>query len=100
MPTTESTPVAVVATIDVLAGQRDAVLVALREAVAIVRGEPGCESYVLHEDPATPQRLVMIERWSSMADLERHAQAPAFLRLAAQLHGRAELQVQTLKPLF
>ncbi|PZP27913.1 MAG: antibiotic biosynthesis monooxygenase [Roseateles depolymerans] len=100
MSTSASSPVAVVATLTVLPGQRDAVLAALREAVVAVRGEPGCESYVLHEDSARPERLVMIERWSSAAALEQHAQAPAFTALAARLQGRAELQVLTLKPLF
>ena len=98
--TSSVTAVAVVATITAHEGQLDTLLAALREAVPAVREEPGCEAYVLHQDPARPERLVMIERWSSAQDLERHAQAPAFVKLAAQLRGRATLDIVKLTPLF
>ncbi|EJL94377.1 hypothetical protein PMI16_00148 [Herbaspirillum sp. CF444] len=91
-------PIAVVATITAHPGHRQAVIDALRTAVAAVRLEPGCEQYVLHEDVDQPNRLIMIERWSSMADLEAHEQGAALETLGRALKDRADLQVSKLIP--
>ena len=94
-----SSAIAVVATIAALPQHREAVELALRTAVPLVREEPGCELYALHRDQARPERFVMVERWSDEAALEKHVQAPAFLALAQALDGRAELDVVKLVPL-
>jgi quinol monooxygenase YgiN len=91
-------PIAVVATITAHAGHRQAVIDALRTAVAAVRLEPGCEQYVLHEDMDEPNRLIMIERWSSMADLEAHGRGAALATLGVALKDRADLQISKLIP--
>lgn len=36
--------------------------------------EPGCEQYEIFQSIANPDRLVLLERWTEQADLERHAQ--------------------------
>jgi quinol monooxygenase YgiN len=91
-------PIAVVATITAHPGHRHAVVDALRTAVAAVRLEQGCELYVLHEDMDEPNRLVMIERWSSMADLEAHGRGAALATLGGALKDRADLHVSKLIP--
>ncbi|MDP6652107.1 MAG: putative quinol monooxygenase [Gammaproteobacteria bacterium] len=36
--------------------------------------EPGCISHAVHFDSENPNRLVFVERWESMSDLEQHFQ--------------------------
>ena len=86
-------PIAVVATITAHPGQRHAVIDALRTAVTAVRLEPGCEQYVLHEDIDQPNRLIMIERWSSAAALDAHGRGAALATLGQALKDRADLEV-------
>lgn len=69
---------------------------ALEQAVAEVRGEPGCEQYDLHRDENENNRFVMIERWSDAAALERHLNAPSFKQLSSVIEGRATLEVLPL----
>lgn len=92
--------VAVVATITARAGHREAVIAALKTAVTAVRLEPGCEQYVLHQDPQQPDSLVMIERWTSAAALDQHNQGAALQALVRALDGCADIQISKLTPLF
>lgn len=92
--------IAVVATITAHPGHREAVIAALKTAVTAVRLEPGCEQYVLHQDPQQPDRLVMIERWSSVADLDAHDKGAALAALGRALDGCADLEISKLTPLF
>jgi len=39
-----------------------------------VQGEPGCEQYEVYRSLADPDKLVLLERWSDQAALERHAE--------------------------
>jgi quinol monooxygenase YgiN len=91
--------VIVVATIVAHPGHRDSVTAALKKAVALVRQEPGCERYDLHRDNADPDRLVMLERWTSAEDLARHDQGAALKELAGELAGRADLSISKLEQL-
>lgn len=91
--------IAVVAVITANEGQHDRVLAALQTAIIAVRLEPGCEQYVLHQDLQSPNRLIMIERWRSAADLDAHANGAALQALAGELKGRAKLEVSRLIPL-
>ena len=40
-----------------------------------VRTEPGCEQYELFSNPAEPDRIVLLERWSDAASLAAHGEA-------------------------
>jgi len=91
-------PIVVVATITAQPGSENIVRDALVTAVAAVRGEPGCEQYDLNADTERPGSFVMVERWSSDADLEAHANAPAFVALAKTITGIAQLSIQRLTP--
>jgi quinol monooxygenase YgiN len=93
----ESMSVVVVATIVPLAEHRDAVLDAMRSAVAQVHGEDGCELYALHE---APDRLIMVEKWASPEALATHGKSPALAALGAALAGKVAgaPDVQVLQP--
>jgi quinol monooxygenase YgiN len=91
-------PVIVVATITPKPGYRDEVLAALKDAVAQVHSEDGCELYALHQDD---DRFVMIERWTSPEALRTHgAESPGLRRLNQALNGKLQgpLDVVRLQP--
>ncbi len=58
-----------------LAGEHDRVKLALEIAIEQVLAEPGCERYEITED--TEDRILLTERWSSQADLDRHSKGVA-----------------------
>ena len=49
---------------------------ALRAVVAPTHREQGCLKYTLHRGVKDPSLMVVLERWSSQADLDRHLAAP------------------------
>jgi quinol monooxygenase YgiN len=56
-----------------------------------VKTEPGCEQYEAFRSLTEPDRIVLLERWSDEASLERHAQAAATRAPPQDLrHGRGE----------
>jgi len=40
-----------------------------------VMTEPGCEQYEIFQSVVNPEKLVLLERWTEPAVLDRHAQA-------------------------
>jgi quinol monooxygenase YgiN len=92
-------PVIVVATITPKPEYRDDVLTALKDAVAQVHDEDGCELYALH---AGDDRFVMIERWTSRDALRTHGtESPGLEQLNQALKGKLEgpLDVVRLDPI-
>jgi len=51
-------------------GQTAELLAALEAAAPAIHAEPGCELYAGHEAP--DGTIVMIEKWSTQADLDGH----------------------------
>jgi quinol monooxygenase YgiN len=52
------------------------------------RQEPGCLEHGVHIDAEDPCRLVFVERWETMGDLEQHFQVPesaAFINALAEM---------------
>ena len=90
-------PVITVATIIPKPEHRAEVIAAFEEAIAAVHTEDGCEFYALHEGE---DRLVVIEKWSSMDAATVHSTAPALAKLGPSLAGKlaAPLDVQHLTP--
>ena len=75
----------VLATIDVASGQRDAFLVHFHWLVPQVQAEEGCLEYgaaidtptaIPVQTPPNADRVMVIEKWSSIAALEVHLNAP------------------------
>lgn len=64
---------------------RDAVLSALSTALPKVHEEPGCELYAIHDAP--DGSIVMLEKWSSEAELDAHGSSDAVVELVSALDG-------------
>jgi quinol monooxygenase YgiN len=77
--------VVVVATILPLPEHRDAVIAAFKETIERVHDEDGCELYSLNE---APDRLIMIEKWTSQEALTAHAKGPILAGLGPKLAGK------------
>lgn len=73
-------PVSVVAVLEAKSGRGHDVIESFREVAPLVHAEPGCELYAAHlqRDGDT---VVMVERWSSTADFDAHANGQPLTRL-------------------
>jgi quinol monooxygenase YgiN len=80
-----STPVVVLAYFRPAPGQPDQVVQALRPVIRAVHQEPGCELYAIHDAP--DGAIVMIEKWSSVGELDDHGGGEAVRALTASLEG-------------
>jgi quinol monooxygenase YgiN len=94
-----SEPVVVTAYFHPASGQHDRVVEALRPAIAAVHEEPGCELYAIHDAP--DGTIVMIEKWSSVRELDEHGSSDAVRALNASLEGllASPTEVTRLLPL-
>jgi quinol monooxygenase YgiN len=71
----------VVAQYTVSEGQLEAVLDPLRRVVPLNRAEPGCEAFDVHQEEGRPERVVLLERWSSDEHIRAHRASPHFQQL-------------------
>lgn len=78
-----SSPVIVVATIQVKPGTEDEALAALTAGVEGAHTEDGCVSYALHRDLDEPARFVVVEVWTSQDALDAHSHEPHVRELLA-----------------
>ena len=92
-------PVVVLAYFHPAPGQRDQVVEALRPAISAVHQEPGCELYAIHDAP--DGTIVMIEKWTSVRELDDHGVGEAVRALNASMEGRlaSPVEVTRLVPL-
>lgn len=96
---TSAEPVVVTAYFRPLPESRSAVLVALHEAIPRVHEEEGCELYAIHDAP--DGSIVMLEKWSSAAELDAHSTGAPVAALVAALEGHlaGPVEVTRLAPL-
>lgn len=73
----------IVAVFQAKPGQEQTLAGVLGACVAPSRAEPGCVSYVLHQDRIDPSRFVFIERWADQAAFDTHQRTAHFQTLAA-----------------
>ena len=78
-------PITVVAIFTATPGHKDALRDALAEAIPAVHEEPGCELYAIHDAPG--DEIWMIEKWSSVAELDAHGQGEPVARLGELTAG-------------
>jgi len=90
-----SDPVVVTAVFHPNPESRDAVLEAFRVAIPRVHDEPGCELYAITDAP--DGSIVMIEKWSTVAELDAHGDSPAVTELVAALAGLLERPVEVTR---
>jgi quinol monooxygenase YgiN len=90
--------VVVIATLRPLPDRRDEVIAVMHDVIARVHAEDeGCLLYALHE---APDRLVMVEKWSSPEALAAHGRGAAIAELGKRLDGLVEggSDLQILQP--
>ena len=85
--------VIVVATLIPKPGRLREIIDAFEVVNGLVHDEPGCELYALHSDG---ERVVMIERWTTVADLDAHGSSAAMDELA-RLRGDSVASVEVLR---
>jgi quinol monooxygenase YgiN len=78
-----SSPVVVVATIQVKPGNEDEALAAFNASIPPTHEEPGCLRYALHRDLDDPTRFVFVEQWASAEALAAHGATPHLKALFA-----------------
>ncbi|WP_409048168.1 putative quinol monooxygenase [Microbacterium sp. HA-8] len=88
-------PVVVTATFHPLAGHREVVLEALRVAIPRVHEERGCEIYAITAAPGGD--IFMIEKWTSVADLDAHAEGAPVVDLNRALEGHLREPVEVVR---
>ncbi|MFD7988712.1 putative quinol monooxygenase, partial [Kitasatospora indigofera] len=71
-----SQPVHLVILITTRPGRGGDQIAAFERLAPIVRAEPGCLRYDLHQVTGEPDRFVLVERWSSEAALAAHDVTP------------------------
>jgi quinol monooxygenase YgiN len=82
---TSTTPVVLVALLDVKPGGEDEALAALETVIEASHTEEDCVKYALHRDNQTPTRFVFVEKWNSQAALDAHMQTPHYKELGEKL---------------
>jgi len=92
-------PVVVTAAFRPLPGHREQVMDALRTAIPRVHEEPGCELYAIVA--ASDDDILMLEKWTRVADLDIHSEgeAVADLKQAIEGHLREPIDVAWYSPI-
>ena len=80
-----SDPIVVTAVFWPADGQRAAVVDALHRGIPAVHDEAGCELYAIHDAP--DGSIVMIEKWSTEADLDTHSTGAPVVAIRESLQG-------------
>ncbi|MGA1835662.1 antibiotic biosynthesis monooxygenase [Herbiconiux sp. 11R-BC] len=80
-----SDPVVVTVTFRPAAGAHDAVVAALSAGIARIHEEDGCELYAIHDAP--DGTIVMLEKWTTAAELDAHAAGERVATMDASLVG-------------
>ena len=60
--------------VEALAGKAEELIALLDEVLPDTRAYDGCESVAVHRDQDAPDRIVLIERWTSRAQYEAYLQ--------------------------
>lgn len=68
--------IVVIGSVTIKEGSQEEALRHSKTHVARSRLEPGCISHEVTIDSDDPNRLVFVERWQTMEDLELHFQVP------------------------
>jgi len=70
---------ALVVTIDIKPGQKDALLATLDDARGSVRNEPGCVRFDVIQDEHSENRIYLYEVYADRAAFDAHTKTPHFL---------------------
>ena len=78
--------VVIVVVLTIKQGEGDRAEEALRDMIGPTHREDGCLRYALHREVGNPERLIIIERWSSYDALSDHYRQPHMKRMAELSH--------------
>lgn len=100
----------VLATIEALPGKREAFLEKFRKLMPLVRAEPGCIEYGPAIDASSnipaqakvgENRVVIVEKWESVAALETHLKAKHMVDFRVAIKDLVQgLELQVLQPVL
>ena len=78
---------------------KESLISALRAGIPAVHDESGCLLYAIHD--ADDGTIVMLEKWTSRAELDAHAAGPAVEKLNELIapHLAAPVRVTTMNPI-
>ena len=68
-------------------GRVEEVVTGFAPIIEQTHGEEGCLNYALHRDLNDPDKLVLIERWRSQADLDEHFTKPYMAQMGEMAAG-------------
>src|SRR4051794_13791936 len=98
----------VIATVELVAGQKEAFLAEFRKIVPLVRAEAGCLEYgptvdvetgIPAQVPLRPHVVTIVEKWESLDALRAHLQAPHMLAYRPRVKDLVvSAQLQILQP--
>lgn len=80
-----SDPIVVLAVFTPAEGRTDELREALAAAIPAVHAEAGCELYAIHDGPGGV--VYMIEKWTTVEDLDRHGSGEAVAALGRAIDG-------------
>ncbi|MDL2253248.1 antibiotic biosynthesis monooxygenase [Ruminococcaceae bacterium OttesenSCG-928-I18] len=92
----------VVAQFELKPGNLDKAVEVATELVGETRKEEGCEQYDFFKSSKDENHLVLLERWRSQEDLDKHFKLPHFVELVPKL-GELCVKapvIETVDPLF
>jgi quinol monooxygenase YgiN len=79
-----------VVTIVAAPNKRDEMLKSLRSIIGPTRVEPGCLECHVVIDAIEPERLTLIQTWSTQTDLSRHVRSDRYRMVLAIMESSAE----------
>jgi quinol monooxygenase YgiN len=104
----ESNMIYVIATVELVPGQREVFLSEFRRLVPQVRAEQGCLEYqptldlradIPVQPPTRENVLTVIEKWESLAALKQHLSAPHMQEYRARVKDMvAKVELRVLQP--
>jgi quinol monooxygenase YgiN len=74
-------------TIEFDAAQPDALMAVLAKYVVLSRGHVGCRNIDLCASDTTENRYLIIQKWASAADQQRHFDSPEMIEMATACAG-------------
>ena len=77
----------IVAQFTVLPGKTDALKKEVEPLIEATRKEPGCISYVLHQDIKNPDNFAFIEHWRDQASVDAHTRSDHFKTIGVKLNA-------------
>jgi quinol monooxygenase YgiN len=98
----------VIATVELLEGQREAFLQEFRKIVPLVRAETGCREYgpavdvpsgIAAQAPLRENVVTIVEQWDDLATLKAHLAAPHMLEYRPRVKDLVKsTKLQILRP--